>query len=87
MSFKPFFGRVSLERDKLKTVAILVPVNAEKRNAPTWGTVVGLGETADKSIRIGQKVAFGVHAGTWLKLPDGSEVFVCQDEDLLGEWA
>ena len=85
MKWEPLFGRVLLERAQLKTTSIIIPPNAEKRNAPCHGKVLSVGPTADKSITVGDTVIFGVHAGTWLKTPDGKELFACQDEDLIAK--
>ena len=86
MRLEPKFARVLLEREKVKRTNIIVPQIAEKRNAPTIGTVVAVGPTADQGIKVGSKVLFGVHAGDWVKCPGaGDDLYICQDEDILCE--
>jgi chaperonin GroES len=87
-TYKPIFARVLIERDiKEKTAGGIIIPNA-KRAAPCTGTIIGLGETASDILKLGQKVLFGRHAGTWLNssanpdLDDGT-LFMCQDEDIL----
>lgn len=79
----PLFARVLLERETLKSNSIIIPQTAEKRNAPEIGIVIAVGPNADHSIELGQKVIFGRHAGDWIK-HEGKELFVVQDEDIIG---
>jgi chaperonin GroES len=83
----PLFARVLLKRDSVQTKSklIIIPEQAEKRLAPTTGIVIAVGPTCDESIKPGQHVVFGQHAGAWVKLPGSDEEhFVCQDEDIIG---
>ena len=85
----PLFARVLLKRDSVgshyKTTKIIIPDQAEKRLAPSTGTVIAVGPTCDESIKPGQHVVFGQHAGAWIRLPNcEDELFVCQDEDIIG---
>lgn len=79
----PLFARVLLKRDVLKAGSIIIPEQAQERNAPAKGTVIAVGPTADESIKEGQRVVFGRHAGAWLKEGD-DDFYIVQDEDILG---
>lgn len=80
---EPLFARVLLERETLKSSKLIIPLSAEKRNAPTVGIVKAVGPTADPSIKIGDKVLFGKHAGDWIEY-EGKELYVVADEDIIG---
>lgn len=104
-SYRPLFGRVLLERKTLDKVgSILIPEDQRKRQAICKGKIVALGETAgwtktytedgEKTIctlKIGDVVSFGRHAGTWLdnsygvakENDEAAPYFLCQDVDLL----
>lgn len=104
--YRPLFGRVVIERQvTAKTKGgIIIPDNQQKRMATANGTIVALGETAglsnfrdeageEKTVRVlklGDKVIFGRHAGSWLdstysatEKDDEAKFFICQDEDIL----
>lgn len=97
--YEPKFGRVLIEREKLETKStIIIPDSAAKRNAPCIGTIVALGETAGwtetyknderiaiQTMKVGDKVLFGRHAGAWIDATDKSEgnLYICQDADIL----
>lgn len=98
--YKPLFGRVIIERVVLNKIgSIAIPDHLQKRHARSEGTVVAIGPSVDESIKIGQHVIFGKHAGTWLdntyssaRTPQGQPglldngdgtLFLCQDEDIL----
>lgn len=84
---EPLFARVLLRRDSAapKSKLILIPEQAEKRLAPCTGTVIAVGPACDLSIKPGQHVVFGQHAGAWVKIPGSDEEhYVCQDEDIIG---
>lgn len=85
MKLKPKFGRVLLEREKLKSSTIIIPDGADKRNAHAFGKVVAVGPTCDESIAVGTTVIIGKFAGDWIKTPDGREMYIVQDEDVLAE--
>ena len=88
MRAEPLFARVVLEREKVKTVSgLIIPESAEKRNAPARGIVRAVGPNADDSVKklIGKSVLFGKFAGDWMKLPNGDEIYVTQDEDIIAE--
>ena len=88
MKLKPKFARVLMERAlPEKMGSIIVPSQYAKRNAETWGVVRAVGETCDDSIKelIGKTVMFGRFAGDWIRAPDGTEYYICQDEDILAE--
>ena len=89
VKYRPLFGRVLIKREiEEKRGSILLP-NA-KKHARSEGNVIAVGPTADQSIKIGDHVIFGRHAGTWLdstytgaaENEDGT-LFLCQDEDIL----
>jgi co-chaperonin GroES (HSP10) len=84
--YKPVFARVLIERELKKSSSIIIPDGAAKRNAPSSGVIVALGETASQTLQVGQKVLFGKHAGAWLdptKEGDDGTLYICQDEDIL----
>lgn len=67
VKYKPLFGRVLIKREvKEKIGNVLIPDNIQKRHANCDGVVMALGSTADQSIKIGDRVIFGRHAGVWL---------------------
>lgn len=99
---QPKFGRVLIEREvKEKTSGgIILPDSQKQRQAPCTGTIVALGETAGwvevpetgyvQTMKIGDKVIFGKHSGTWLDATygangdnDDGKLFMCQDADIL----
>lgn len=104
-SYRPLFGRVLLERKVLgKVGSIIIPDDQRKRQAICKGKIIALGETAGwtktygkdgekhiRTIKVGDTVSFGRHAGTWLdksygvaeKDDEDAPYFLCQDEDLL----
>lgn len=86
MKLIPKFARVLIEREKVKST-LIIPESAEKRNAPAHGRIIAAGPTCDDEIKklVGKTVIFGRHAGDWIKAPDGSEIYICQDEDILAE--
>lgn len=103
--YRPLFGRVLLERKVLAKVgSIIIPQDQQKRQAICKGKIIALGETAgwtktfDENgekiictLKIGDIVSFGRHAGTWLDATYGiakeddeaAPFFLCQDQDLL----
>ena len=90
VKYKPIFARVLIEREIIKktTGGIYIPDATAKRHAACEGTIVALGETASETLKEGQKVLFGRHAGTWIdgslaNDKDDGTLFLCQDEDIL----
>lgn len=104
--YRPLFGRVLIEREVLKKVgSIIIPLDQQKRQAICKGKIVALGETAGWTnsydadgtqkiictIKVGDIVSFGRHAGTWMdnsygvaeNKDDDAPYFLCQDQDLL----
>lgn len=87
--YTPLFARVLIKREiEEKRGSIIIP--DAKRHARCEGTVISTGPTADESIKVGQKVIFGKHAGAWLDGTytkgadnDDGTIFICQDEDVL----
>lgn len=89
---KPFFNRVLLKRElaeeKTKSGLIINTETTIKKNAPSIGIVLDVGETCDDPIKnlIGKRVLFSRFAGDWITLPGvKEEYFICSDEDILGE--
>lgn len=90
LKYEPLFGRVLLQREIVeKTAGGIIIANA-KKHSKLDGTIVALGPTADESLKVGQKVIFGRHAGAWLDSSfsnnqenDDGTLFICQDEDIL----
>lgn len=78
IDIRPKFGRVLIKREKLKSSSgnIIIPDSASKKNAHCEGIIVALGETAGwtdvpnqgivQTLKIGDRVVFGRHAGAWL---------------------
>lgn len=89
-NYRPTFGRVLIQRDvDEKRGSIHIPAHLQQRHARNEGIVVALGPTAE-GVKVGDKVVFGKHAGTWLDKTYTVSVeatttpfFLCQDEDIL----
>lgn len=88
--FTPFFNRVILERpnelaEKAAKSSLIIPEQYEKKYRPTKGTLVAVGPTCDDSVIAckGKTVWFAKYAGDWIK-EGNKEIFICNDEDLLG---
>lgn len=79
---RPLFDRVLLKREELKAGSIIIPETAKDRNAPSRGTVVAVGPTCEGSVKVGDRVLFGQHAGATLKV-DGVENYVVAEEDII----
>ena len=82
-NLKPLFDKVLIERETLQTsTSIILPDDINKRNAPSRGIVVAIGPDTEQ-VEVGQKVIFGMHAGSWIKDDNDDEVYVCLDTDIL----
>lgn len=104
VKYEPKFARVLIEREfnEMTKGGIIIP--DAKRHAHSEGVILALGETAGwtdtydddgnivrkRIFKVGDKVLFGRHAGTWLdayqgvKVEEGKEkLFICADEDIL----
>lgn len=85
--YEPIFARVLIKREinEKTTGGIIIP-NA-KRHASSEGTILALGETASPTLKVGDKVLFGKHSGTWIdpsnKEGEEGTLFVCMDEDII----
>lgn len=80
---RPLFDFVLVERESIQArTKILIPAAAEKRNAPAKGKVVAVGPSADKSIKPGDDVIFGQHAGADIKVGE-RDLYVLKDVDIL----
>lgn len=88
MRIEPLFARVILERpvETQTKGGVLIPENSAKRNLLPKGVVKDVGNTCEDYIRdlIGKEVYFAKFAGDWIKLDDKTEVYICQEEDILG---
>lgn len=88
VKYKPVFARVLIEREiKKETKGGIIIPNA-KKHASHEGIILALGETASEIFKVGQRVLFGRHAGTWIdgsmrEDTDDGTLFLCQDEDIL----
>lgn len=107
IKYEPKFARVLIKREVKERTSggIYIPQSAAKRNASCIGVIVGLGETAGWTdtydedghlsptctLKVGQTVIFGRHAGAWLDATysdkgeqnDDGSLFICQDQDIL----
>lgn len=103
LRYNPIFGRVLIKREIQKKIgSIIIPESQQMRQSKAEGVIVGLGVTAGwtenpatgrvvQTIKIGDKVIFGRHAGAWLdatlgkdgKEQDDGTLFICQDADIL----
>lgn len=84
--FTPLFARVLLKRDKVEKIgSIILPDTASNKYNPEEGILVAIGHTVDEILNdmIGKKVMFAKYSGAWIKI-QGTEYFMCQDEDILG---
>jgi chaperonin GroES len=79
---RPLFDRVLLEREQLKAGSIIIPETAKDRNAPNRGLVVAVGPTCEGSVKPGDRVLFGQHAGATLKV-GGVETYVVAEADII----
>lgn len=88
MKFEPLFEYCALEREKLQSSVrkIIIPDQYDKKYAKSYGvlTEVGPGCTDEVKALQGKRVLFKEFAGNWMKLGD-DEIFVCHQEELLGE--
>lgn len=88
VKYKPIFARVLIEREiKTKSTGGIIIPNA-KRHASCEGVILAVGETVTDILKVGQRVLFGRHAGTWIngsmaEDADDGTLFLCQDEDIL----
>lgn len=99
MSYEPKFGRVLIKREVKEKIGSIFIQDA-KRHAACTGKIIGLGETAGwtdlngksiQTLKIGDEVMFGRHAGAWLdstlnaknEMNDDGTLFICQDQDIL----
>ncbi len=88
IKYKPIFARVLIEREIKNTTAGGIILPNAKRHASCEGRILALGETATETLKVGQRVLFGRHAGTWIdgslaNDKDDGTLFLCQDEDIL----
>lgn len=103
IKYQPKFGRVLIKREvkTVSSGGIIIPDSMVKKNASCEGVIVALGETAGwtesydsagdpvtiQTLKIGDKVVFGRHAGAWLDMTseskDDGTLYICQDQDIL----
>lgn len=103
-TYEPKLGRVLIRREISEKIGSIIIPDA-KRWARSEGIIVALGETAGftqaydedgdtiviKTLKVGDKVLFGRHAGAWIDAShktngeenDDGTLFLCQDEDIL----
>jgi co-chaperonin GroES (HSP10) len=84
MKLRPLFDRVLIQREEIKAKSIIIPDAAKERNAPHRGVVVAIGPTCEHKppINVGDRVVFGMHAGTTLKVED-VETYVVAEADII----
>lgn len=64
--YRPLFGRVLIEREiASKHGSIVIPEHLQRRHSRAEGVIVAVGPTAE-GVKVGDRVIFGKHAGTWL---------------------
>lgn len=98
--YEPKFGRVLIRREVKEKIGSIIIADA-KRHAKSEGVIEALGETAGltevpgqseviQTLKVGDKVIFGMHSGVWLNgtyTPTGANedgtLFMCQDQDIL----
>lgn len=104
MAYQPKFGRVLIKRPKVqeKIGSVIIPDQLKDKhsNAKCVGVIEALGETAGwvevpekgyiQTMKVGDKVIFGKHSGTWLDATYGNKgenddgsLFICADADIL----
>ena len=90
MNIKPLFDRVVIKRmeeEKLSAGGIVIPDSATEK--PIKGEVIAVGEgkaldngtTRAPKVKVGDKVLFGISAGTEVKL-DGEEYLITKEDDI-----
>ena len=106
VKYQPKFGRVLIKREVQEKIgSIYIPESQQKRQAACEGVIIALGETAGwtetytpenerialQTMKVGDRVIFGRHAGAWLDSTQGMKgeenddgtLFICQDQDIL----
>lgn len=100
VKYEPKFGRVLVRREIREKVGSIILPDA-KKHARCVGVIEALGETAGwtdvpntgytQTMKVGETVVFGRHAGAWLDATYGNNgqeqddgtLFICKDEDIL----
>lgn len=102
IKYQAKFGRVIIKRELQNKNSLIIIPNS-KAIAKCEGVIVGLGETAGwtetyvngelvptQTLKLGDKVIFGRHAGSWLDSTytntgenDDGTLYICQDADIL----
>lgn len=88
---KPLFDKILIKRDTIQdkyNTSLIIPDNASKRNAPVTGVVIAVGPLVHKdvdyeTVNVGDRVLFGLHAGTFIEDDNEDEFFICLDVDIL----
>ena len=91
MNLKPLYDRVvvkPVEAEELSSGGILIPDNAKEK--PTKGEVVAVGpgkaldngNTRPMTVKVGDKVIYGLYAGSAYK-HEGTEYKVVKEDDIL----
>ncbi len=84
-TMKPLFDKVLIKRQTLQdtlNTTLIIPDDAQKRNAPQTGVVLAIGEDVEQ-VCVGDNVLFGQHAGSFIKDEDDNELFIILDTDVL----
>ena len=82
---KPLFAYIVVAKEKLKSKSVLIPVEAQKRNAQSYGKILSVGPSCADETRklVGKTVLLKRLAGDWVQVPDQEEVYVVHEDDLL----
>ena len=84
MNLEPLRDNVVVKRSVAETHSpggIVLPDNAQE--APTEGVILAVGPLVNASLVVGERVIFGQHSGTVVKVDDGEEVLVLEEDHLL----
>lgn len=85
MRIDPLFARVIVRSEpinaRLKT-KLIIPDQAKDRHQPEQGEIVGVGPSADESLKVGAKVLWGKYAAK--QVPWSDDLWIMNDEDVLG---
>jgi co-chaperonin GroES (HSP10) len=86
---RPLFARVLLHRPKPEHLGkgSIVPEAYRHRHAKPEGILVAAGDTCSPHVKelVGAVVMIGkMSGGDWIKDSDGTEWWICDEEDLLG---
>ena len=93
MSLKPLHDRVLIKPfkpEEITSSGIIIPDSAQEK--PVQGEVLAVGngrcnangDIIPMTIKVGDSVLFGKHAGTTIQINSGDELLVMNESDILG---